>query len=98
MFEIHLNEGDRLLLRGISDALAQLRDKIDSVNTSHTAVAGTIMNVRGAAKALGINEMTIRRGIDAGILPSFRVGRVIRVDINELRAVLRRKDVRQHEI
>ena len=40
------------------------------------------------ASRLGIHERTIRRAIDAGTLPAYRVGKLIRIDLNEAERAL----------
>jgi excisionase family DNA binding protein len=53
-----------------------------------------------AADYLGVNERTVRRMVSAGKLPGYRLGRLIKVDLNEVDSVLEpiptvRKDRRQ---
>jgi len=50
----------------------------------------TLMSVRSAAEYLGVSTKTIRRYIAAGRVRGYRAGpRLIRVDLNDLNAVLR---------
>jgi excisionase family DNA binding protein len=42
-----------------------------------------------AAEYLGVNERTIRRHISAGDLPAYRLGRLVRVDLDELDQALK---------
>ncbi len=42
-----------------------------------------------AADYVGCNERTIRRQIAAGDLTGYRLGRLIRIDLNELDAAMR---------
>lgn len=51
--------------------------------------AGTLLDVRGAATLLGISERSVYRLSATGQLPQYRVGRQLRFDEYELRAVLK---------
>ena len=42
------------------------------------------MSISQAAEYVGVSPITIRRWIDAGKLPRYQIGRVVRVDAAEL--------------
>lgn len=50
----------------------------------------TLLDVKGAARILGISERSVYRLSAAGDIPQYRVGRQLRFDENELRIALRR--------
>ena len=41
-----------------------------------------------AAKYLGVSALTLYRLIDAGLLPAYRMGRVIRIKVSDLEAFI----------
>jgi excisionase family DNA binding protein len=43
----------------------------------------------GIAEAIDVHEETVRRLVRASAIPFYRVGRVLRFDIDEVRAALR---------
>ncbi|MGB3373909.1 MAG: helix-turn-helix domain-containing protein [Microbacterium sp.] len=47
-----------------------------------------LVSLAVAAESLGVSAKTIRRRISDGTVRGFRVGRLIRVDLDELRRVL----------
>jgi len=52
--------------------------------------ARSLTDLSAAAKFAGVSEKTIRRYISRGIITGYRMGpRLIRVDLNELDALLR---------
>jgi excisionase family DNA binding protein len=54
-------------------------------------VVGRLLTVREVATRLGVNERTVRRKIEAGVLPAVRLGpgrSAIRVDADELERFL----------
>lgn len=53
-----------------------------------------LLDVPGAARYLGVSIRSIYRLVSEGSLPSYRVGRQLRFDRDELRAVLRRRTPR----
>jgi len=53
---------------------------------------GCLRPIRQAAEAYGIDQMTIRRWIAAGLISSYRVGvKLIMVDLDEINARMVRK-------
>ncbi|MBD2760112.1 helix-turn-helix domain-containing protein [Yimella sp. cx-573] len=48
-----------------------------------------LLDVRGAARLLGISERSVYRLSSCGRLPQYRVGKQLRFDELELRAVLK---------
>lgn len=51
------------------------------------APARRYASIDDAAAYVGLNPRTIRRWIAAGRLPGYRLGRLVRVDLNELDAL-----------
>ncbi len=55
-----------------------------------------LVSLRGAARELGVAERTLRRAVEEGELPAFRLGsRTIRVERGALREWVRRKRMRK---
>jgi excisionase family DNA binding protein len=55
-----------------------------------TKTARRLESVDGAAEYAGVSTKTIRRWISAGIITGYRMGpRLIRIDLNEIDAMLR---------
>lgn len=49
-----------------------------------------LINIHAAAEYADVHPMTVRRWISAGRVPAYRVGpRLVKVDLNELDAMLR---------
>ncbi len=70
--------------------LAPLHTRIDRLTTAvealRKALPPALVPVREAAQALGVSEITIRRRISEGLIPTVRIGRSVRVDLAALRA------------
>jgi excisionase family DNA binding protein len=62
-------------------------DKRDAI-PAHQAPGRRYASLADAAAYLRCNEKTLRRHIAAGDLTGYRLGRVIRVDLNELDELL----------
>jgi excisionase family DNA binding protein len=59
-----------------------------SPTPTHTSVGRRYASLAKAAKYADCNERTLRRHIASGDLTGYRLGRVIRIDLNELDAWL----------
>ncbi len=70
--------------------LAPLRADISRLSGEVEAMRRTLppalVPVREAAQALGVSEVTIRRRIRDGNIPTVRIGRAVRVDLAALRS------------
>lgn len=47
-----------------------------------------LATVQEAAERLAVHPMTVRRLIERGQMPAVRVGRAIRIDVNDIRRYL----------
>lgn len=70
----------------------QIREIVREELAKITAPASTpnMITVAAAAERASVNERTIRRWIRAGRLTAYKAGRVLRIDPDELEALLRR--------
>jgi excisionase family DNA binding protein len=83
-------------LDGLLDALAdrvvarlepQLQAIADELRDLRRQVSPGLFDVREAAARLGVSVVTVRRMVRRGELPSRKVGRSIRVDLDGVRAL-----------
>jgi len=58
------------------------------------APSGTLMSIAAVAELRDVSEKTVRRLVERGELPCLRVGHLLRVDPDELRAWLYHPEVR----
>ena len=58
---------------------------------SDAEVPKLLLSTREVAQALGVSERFVKQLIHAGSLPSFKVGRLRRIDAGDLRAWIERQ-------
>jgi predicted lipid carrier protein YhbT len=81
-----LSDEDLQRLAHIEEQLAELRTLV-----AHQVTPAQLMPLAAAAKALSISLKTLRRRLADGTWPSYQEGRIIKVDVQEIRARMRRQ-------
>jgi excisionase family DNA binding protein len=62
--------------------------RADDRSAAGSAPSGRLVPLATAAEELSVSVKTIRRRIAEGSVPAYRIGRLIRVNLDELRAAL----------
>lgn len=64
------------------------RRRADDKSAAESVPSGRLVALTVAAEELSVSVKTIRRRIADGSVPAYRIGRLIRVNLDELRAAL----------
>jgi len=70
------------LVLALQDQVGSLTDAVRSLQRSLPA---PLVSVQDAAARLGVSVNTVRRRVKSGDIPSTRIGKVVRVDLTNLR-------------
>lgn len=62
--------------------------RADGRSAAESVPSGRLVSLATAADELSVSVKTIRRRIADGSVPAYRIGRLIRVNLDELRAAL----------